>query len=267
MIIDAHVHLSTYQDRALSLNEVLLQLLAEMIKNGIQYAIVIPDNIEDDPAIADLAMARKLLNGHPELFLLGSPKIISGTEQEVEKYRILLKEKVIKGIKLFPGHDPYYPTDERCFPYYKFCEELGAPIVIHTGANSGKIEVAKYSDPKLIIEVATRYPQLKIIITHYNWPDMQRCYDLTRQSPNIYFELAALADEEVVEATGGLDKIKSVLKKTIADRPDQVIFGTDWPMCKIENHIKLIKELNLPREIEEKIMYKNAVKTYNLSLS
>lgn len=266
MIIDAHVHLSIYQDQGKSLEECLEILLKEMSKNGVTYAIVIPDNVENDPNIADLNQALKLIEGQNNLFLLGSPQIIQRGSSELEKYKGLLNKGTIKGLKFFPGHDPYYPTDERCLPYYQLCEELDAPVIFHTGENSDNPDAAKYNDPKYIVEVARKYPNLKVIITHYFWPKIEYCYEITKDVPNIYFELAGTADKEVLEKSGGIEKMRKVLKKTIQDRPNQVIFGTDWPMCSIKDHIELVESLNLTDEEENNIYGENAVKIYNLLL-
>ncbi len=264
MIIDAHVHLSIYQGRGKSLKECLDILLTEMKKHGINYAIVIPDNIENDPNIAYLEVAMKLVKQTNNLFLLGSPQIIQRGNSEVGKYEQLLAQGIIKGIKFFPGHDPYFPIDERCLLYYEICQKLDVPVVFHTGENSSDPESAKYNDPKHIVEIAKKYPNLKIIITHYFFPKIEYCYEITKDVPNIYFELAGTADTEVLEKSGGIEKMRAVLTKTIYDRPNQVIFGTDWPMCSIEKHIALVKSLNLPENIEEGIFSKNAKTVYKL---
>lgn len=264
MIIDSHVHISIYKNNASSLEGVFDLLLKEMKKNSIGAAIVIPDNIEGSDSIADLDKAIELIGKRKNLFLLGSPQIIQRGSQEIEKYKELLGNGKIKGIKFFPGHDPYYPTDERCLPYYELCEKLDVPVLFHTGENSGDSDCAKWNDPKYIVEIAKKYPKLKVIITHYYWPKLDYCYETTKGVPNIYFEIAAMADAEVVEKSGGIEKIREILKKTIADRPDKVIFGTDWPMCKIEDHIELVKSLGLSGSVEEKIFYKNSVAVYKL---
>ena len=266
MIIDSHVHISLYNDNAKSLQDAFDLFLKEMQKNGISSAIIVPDNIEGSDSIADLDKAIELIGGRKNLFLLGSPQIIQRGSSELEKYRKLLEEGKIKGLKFFPGHDPYYPTDERCLSYYELCQKLDVPVLFHTGENSGDSDCAKWNDPKYIVEVAKKYPKLKVIITHYYWPKMDYCYEITRDVLNIYFETAAMADEEVIEKSGGIEKVREVLKKTIADRPDKVIFGTDWPMCKIEEHIKLIKSLGLDSEIEESVFSGNSVKAYKLTV-
>lgn len=266
MIIDSHVHISIYDNNATSLEGVFEFFLKEMAKNDLSAAIIIPDNIEGSNNIADLEKAIELIGERKNLFLLGSPQIVQRGSGELEKYRKLLEEGKIKGIKFFPGHDPYYPTDERCLPYYELCQKLDVPVLFHTGENSGDSECAKWNDPKYIVEIAKKYPKLKVIITHYYWPKLDYCYEITKDVSNIYFELAALADTEVIEKSGGIEKIKEVLQKTIADRPDKVIFGTDWPMCKIEEHVDLVKSLGLGEEVKEWVFSKNAKKVYDLSI-
>jgi hypothetical protein len=264
MIIDSHLHISIYYNNATNLVGVFDLYLKEMEKYSISAAILIPDNIEGSSNIADLEKLIELIGERKNLFMLGSPQIIERGSEEVDKYKKLLEQGVIKGLKFFPGHDPYFPTDERCQPYYEICQQLNVPITFHTGANSGNSEAAKWNDPKHIVEVAKNYPALKIIITHYYWPKLDYCYEITKNIPNIYFEIAALTDLEVIEESGGIDKIKEVLLKTISERPNGVIFGTDWPMCGIEEHIKLIKSLGLSKEAEDGVFFVNSVRVYGL---
>lgn len=264
MIIDSHVHISLCDNNADSLQGAFDLFLQEMEKNKINSAIIIPDNIEGSDNIADLDKAIELIGERKNLFLLGSPQIIQRGAGELEKYQKLLQEGKIKGLKFFPGHDPYYPTDERCLPYYELCQKLDVPVLFHTGENSGDSECAKWNDPKYIVDVARKYPKLKVIITHYYWPKMDYCYEITKDIPNIYFETAAMADAEVVEKSGGIEKVREILKKTIVDRPDKVIFGTDWPMCKIEEHVELVKSLRLGGDMEDKVFTENAVNIYKL---
>lgn len=264
MIIDSHVHLSIYEGQATSLQDALEKLLEQMKQNNIDYAIIIPDNIENDPKIADLDTAITFTKEKNNLFLLGSPQIIQRGSSEINKYKELLVQGTIKGLKFFPGHDPYYPTDERCLPYYEMCQILNVPVVFHTGENSNNPELSKYNDPKYIVEVAKKYPNLKVVITHYYWPKIEYCYEITKNISNIYFELAGTADDEVLEKSGGIEKMREVLLKTIKDRPNQVIFGTDYPMCIIKEHIELVRSLNLSEYIKEKVFSGNAINLYKL---
>lgn len=264
MKLDAHVHLSIYEGNADSLEGALEALLGDMTQNGVDAAIVIPDNIEGSGTIADLDRAIGLIGDRKNLYLLGSPQILQRGTDGLDRYRILLESGTIRGLKFFPGHDPYYPTDERCLPYYSMCEELGVPVLFHTGANSGDGACAEWNDPKYITEVARRHPKLPVVITHYFWPKMGYCYDVTKDCPNIWFETAAMADAEVVEMSGGIETVRDILRRTIADRPDRVMFGSDWPMCKVEDHIGLISSLGLSPVVEEAVFSGNARRIYRI---
>ena len=257
MIIDAHVHFSVESKDF---------LLAEMREHGVDRAIVIPDNVEGQPDIAGLEEATALVRPDDPLFLLGSPNVLIGAKEEVLKYERLLKDGPIHGLKFFPGHEPYYPTDKRCLPFYAACEAAGLPIVFHTGENGGGEGWAKFSDPERIVSVAQRYPSLKVVITHYYWPQLEYCYQVTNDVPNVYFEIAGLGDEEVVRRSGGLSVIQDVLARTIRDRPDQVIFGTDWPMCGIQEHLDLVDSLGLDSVTRTKVLGRNAESVYNLAV-
>lgn len=264
MKIDAHVHLSTYAGNADSLEGALEALTHDMERNGIDAAIVIPDNVEGSETIADLDRAITLIGDRKDLYLLGSPQIVQRGSGELGRYRRLLGERTIRGLKFFPGHDPYYPTDERCLPYYDLCEELDVPALFHTGENTGDVACADWNDPKRIVEIAKSRPGLKVIITHYFWPKMEYCYEITKDVPNIWFETAAMADAEVVEKCGGIGAVREVLRKTVSDRPDRVIFGTDWPMCRMEEHIDLVASLGFPKETEDGIFSGNAMAAYRI---
>lgn len=262
MIIDAHLHLPVLKKGA-TFEQSKKKLLADT-KNKIDYAILIPDNLHDS-SIGDLDVSLELFEDEERIFLLGTINVRTEGKEWIDRLDSLFEEGRIQGIKIFPGHDPIYPTDERLDPVYELCLKHDSPIMIHTGWNSNHPEVAKYNDPKYIIETAQRYPELKIVIAHYFWPEVEYCYEITRGYKNIYFDTSGMADDEVIEATG-LEKIKIALEKTIKDDPESVLFGTDYGMCDIASHINLINSLNISSEDKEKVFWQNAVGLFNLKI-
>jgi predicted TIM-barrel fold metal-dependent hydrolase len=139
------------------------------------------------------------------------------------------------------------------------------PIVIYTGWNSKNPEVAKYNDPKYIVKVAHRFPKLKIVISHYFWPEVHYCHSITKPFRNIHFDTSALADDKVIEETG-LQNIREVLTLTAKERLDNVLFGTDYAICSIKKHIDLINSLDIGSEKKEKIFHKNAEALFKLKM-
>jgi predicted TIM-barrel fold metal-dependent hydrolase len=139
-------------------------------------------------------------------------------------------------------------------------------MVIHSGINPGHPEVAKYNDPKYIVQISDRYPRMKIVIAHFFWPEVEYCYEMTQHFPNIYYDTSGLADQEVIEATG-FDKIRSVLLKTLENDPRRAIFGTDYAMCSRKDHIEMINQFPVEKYVRERVFWRNAVELFNLPVN
>ncbi len=262
MIIDVHTHLS-YDKGKKAFSEIKKELLLNMDKNGVEHAIIIPDN-QKNSNCADLDTIARLIKDEPRLSTVGTLKVNEINKKNLLKIEELFSKKIIKGFKIFPGHDPVYPTDKRWMPVYKLCLRYNYPLIIHTGINPNDRKCAKYNDPKYITKIARSFPKLKIIIAHYFWPKLDYCFKTTNGFENIYFDTSALADPEVIKASGGIKKVQKILTKTIKRRDASVIFGTDWPMCNIEKHIDLINLLSITGEERKKVFYKNARKIFKL---
>jgi len=262
MIIDSHIHIS-YLDKKKSFSDIKKDLFLNMKKNKVDYSIVIPDNVPN-PQCAGLDEVISLTKDEKRLYAIGTLKITDINKKTLLKIDNLFKEKLIKGFKIFPGHDPIYPTDKRWIPVYKLCIKYDLPLIIHTGINTGNKKCAKYNDPKYIVKIAKQYPKLKIIIAHYFWPKLDYCFESTNNFNNIYFDTSALADSEVIDESGGINKIREILIKTIKRNPESVLFGTDWPMCDLKKHLDLINSLKITKEEKDKIFYKNSIKLFKL---
>jgi predicted TIM-barrel fold metal-dependent hydrolase len=260
MIIDSHLHLpSVKQGRTLA--DSRKELLQKLRESNVDYAILIPDN-RPVSEIGSLDQVLSLVEHDRNLFVMGTIDVQNRNRLLLtRKLARLFQDKRIFAVKIFPGHDPIYPTDKRLTPVYELCIKFDLPMVIHTG---GKKQ-GKYNDPKFIIKIAKRYPKLKIVIAHYFFPRVEYCHDITRPYENIYFDTSGLADDEVIAATG-LQKIKNVLALTAEERPDNVVFGTDYAMCSIRKHIDLIESLAIPREAKEKIFSANSIQLFKLKL-
>jgi uncharacterized protein len=264
MIIDAHLHLPVGPEyRTYGLAKA--QLLEDLKKDQVDYAILIPDNIPDSP-IGDVPTCLGLVKNTPELFLMGTIDIETQGQAWVEELGKLISQRRIVGMKIFPGHDPIYPTDPRLKPVYELCQTQGLPMVIHTGYNSAHPEVAQYNDPKYIVQVAEEYPGLKLVIAHLFFPEVDYCYEMTHNYPQIYYDTSGLADPEVIEATGE-ERIRAVLLKILEENPKRVVFGTDYAMCDRRAHIEMVKQLPVGREVREGIFWRNAVELFNLPMN
>lgn len=244
----------TYEDAAKA-------LLLDMEKNGVSKSVLIADNVEKS-GTADIETLLRIFDDHKKISLIGAINLFDQTENKLTEIEKLILEKKIIGLKLYNGHDKIYPTDKRCFSTYELCNKHSIPVMMHTGANSGDSEAAKYNDPKMIVEIANKSPRLKIVISHYFWPRLEYCYETTRNIPNIFFDTSALADQEVIDESGGIEKVKNILEKTIRDQNNNVLFGTDYSMCKTKDHINLINSLEITDDLKDRIFSKNFLDLY-----
>jgi predicted TIM-barrel fold metal-dependent hydrolase len=263
MIVDSHLHLPVRKKTG-TFEDSKAALLTDLERNGVDYAILIPDNVPGS-VIGDLDIVLELTRNVKRLFVMGTVNVFREEGATLQKLDSLFDAKRIVAIKIFPGHDPIYPTDRRLEPVYALCIKYDLPIVIHTGWNSNNPKVAKYNDPKHIAKVASKFPQLKIVISHYFWPEVEYCHSVTKPFSNIYFDTSGLADDEVIRETG-LQNIKEVLTLTANERPDNVLFGTDYAMCSIKKHIDLINSLDIDEGQKEKIFCRNAIELFKLRL-
>lgn len=262
MIIDSHLHLCKKKNE--SFEAAAQRLLLDLRNNQIDRAFIIPDNVEDSEC-ASIKILLKVFNEKPNIYFLGSPNPFADIKKECQNLESLINEQKIIGIKLFPGHDKIYITNKNIRPIIELCIKHNLPLMVHSGAHSKtNTEVMKYNDPKYIVELASNNPLLNIVISHYFWPKLDYCFEITQGFKNIYFDTSALADEEVIKESGGIDKIRSVLEKTILRNPKSVIFGTDYPIGKFNEHIKLINSLNISKELKVKIFSENAMKLFRI---
>ena len=80
-----------------------------------------------------------------------------------------VKELGLRGIKIYP-HSGFYPNDPRLNCVYRRCAELNVPVVIHTGIKAVRWQWMKYNRPIYVDDVATNFPDLKVVMCHGGFP-------------------------------------------------------------------------------------------------
>jgi len=259
MIIDSHRHVVKKDNSFDTAKELFL---SDMQQNDIEKAIVIADNVSDSDT-ADTPTLLKLFADEDNVKIIGSINPFGNLTTQQEYFDNLLQDRKIIGLKLFNGFDRLYPTDERCFASYNLALKYKVPVIFHTGINVDDDESARYNDPKYIVEIAKKFPVLKIIIAHFYWPEIEYCLELTGDIPNIYLDTTVLADEDAI-ARISKEKIKSVLEHAIAIKPDKILFGSDYPACQTAPAIELIGSLHIDQQSEDVILSQNVKNLFSL---
>jgi predicted TIM-barrel fold metal-dependent hydrolase len=152
-----------------------------------------------------------------------NPRDIPATLVELERAAACLD---LRGIKLHPSMQAFYPNAPEIFPVYEFAQAQGWPVLCHTGASTAS-HADKYSHPLLLDEVAVNFPDLKLIMAHTGRPWYQDAGLVLRKHANVYCDLCAN-----VGRTGGTALLEMMLinTKIYADGLRRMLFATDFPI-------------------------------------
>ena len=255
MIIDAHVHLPCYDDSLITLYEKKSRLLSDLREAGVDGAIVIADS-EMSSTIGTPKECVDLFSDVQNINVIGGISPLIDYEARILQLDEFLNNKSIIGCKLYPGHETYYMDDTRLTDVFNLCIKYDVPLLVHTGWDE-----PQFNHPKYFAKIASNHQSLKLVICHLYYPDIDLCYDITAEYPNIYYDISSLAyEQECIEKT-----VRS-LSKIAKENIERVIFGTDYGMCSIKDHIDLVNLLDIPEESKNMIFCDNAIKLYKIEI-
>ncbi|HJV67336.1 MAG TPA: amidohydrolase family protein [Geomonas sp.] len=150
-----------------------------------------------------------------------------------------VEEEGFRGLKLYPTYHHYYLNDPRLYPLYQAAQELGIPVLIHTGSSVFKGARLKYGDPLHLDDVAVDFPELNLVMAHSGrgfWYD--RAFFLSKLHPNLYMELSGLPPAKLMTYFPELPR-----------NTGKIIFGSDWPAVpQIRRNMDAIGELPVTPE-------------------
>lgn len=142
--------------------------------------MAVPTNFSDEELAA-------FCTHYPER-LIGFTSISPDRYQPERKVEQAIKEYGMKAVKLYP-HSGFYPNDPRLARTYQLCSDLGVPVVIHTGPKAVRWQWMKYNQPIYVDDVATNFPDLKIVVCHGGYPWTEEFLSIVYVNPNIWVDL------------------------------------------------------------------------------
>lgn len=270
MIIDSHTHLTRLRGTSTekpSFEESLKLLQKEMKINNVAMSIIIANYHDADtdsfPAVQTVL---DLTKGMENIRVAGTVRLPGCTTKDLDMLEAWLKNKEIVAVKLYSGYQHFYPNDPICTPIYELCIKYDVPVIFHSGDTFSVDEKAKlkYSHPLILDDVATDFPDLKIIIAHLGSPWINDCSEVIYKNDNVYADISGLV-------VGSLDgKFASMVKRQIGDlityngSAKKLLYGTDWPLASMDSYINFTQSLDIPKEELDEVFYKNAVRIFKL---
>jgi uncharacterized protein len=266
MIIDCHVHLNRYDEGDVSsLHDRYLRLKDEMAQHGVDYALVLSSYL----ATAERPNTQEILDvveADPRIGVVAAVSYLHYRAADLADLRALLQEERIKGLKLYPGYEPFYVHDARMRVVYELAGEFNVPVMIHTGDTYDPKGRIKYSHPIEVDEVAVDFRDVTFVICHLGNPWITDAMEVIYKNPNVVGDISGFTlghFEERFERFM-LQQVNEVL--AFAGDPSKLLYGTDWPICTMSSYIRFVNNLNLTEEENDKIYWRNAARLFRIDL-
>jgi len=266
MIIDVHTHLNNYhEEQVRSVTECLETLQGSMEKNRIDHALVLTSYkvTEHRPSTGTVIRATEQF---PNISVVAGISYLNYKESDLREISDYLADGRVKGLKLYPGYEPFYPYDKRCQVIYDLALEFDVPVMFHTGDTYTPSGRLRYAHPLNIDDVAVDNPGMKIVICHVGNPWIRDCMEVVYKNEHVYADFSGLV---LGDFTSEFEQyMHGQLKEMIlyAGEPAYLLFGTDWPISSMESYVEFMRKLDLEDDKKELIYWRNAAELFRIEL-
>jgi uncharacterized protein len=180
----------------------------------------------------------------------------------ISEARRLIATGLVRGFKLHPPIQQFFPNDRVAYPLYKVIEEAGLPVVFHTGHSGigtgmpggGGIRL-KYGNPMYIDDVAVDFPDMPIIMAHPSFPWQDEAISICLHKRQVYIDLSGWSPKYFSPT---LVQYANSLLKT------KVLFGSDYPLITPDRWLADFAKISIKDEVRPLILKENAMKLFGL---
>jgi predicted TIM-barrel fold metal-dependent hydrolase len=266
MIIDCHTHLNNYHDESQhSLTDDLARLQLMMRRHRLDAALVLTSYkvVPGRPSARAVVDATRDL---PNIHVVAGISWATFDEAQVAELRSLLEARAIKGLKLYPGYEPFYPNDPKLTPAYLLAEEFDVPVMIHTGDTYAPTGKVKFAHPLHVDDVAVDFPRVKFLICHLGNPWFRDCMEVVYKNDNVYTDISGMTLGQFT------DRFEAYMRQQLKEmilwgvNPNKVLYGTDWPLASMESYLDFMEELKLPPRDKDLMLFENAIALFKLEI-
>lgn len=154
-----------------------------------------------------------------------------------------IKDWGVKGIKLHPAVG-YFPNEAACYSIYELAAASDIPVLFHAGPCSYPHLYSRHTHPLEFDQVATDFPNLRIIIAHAAGDWWEEALTVFYGRPNVVMDLSAwqLRIQDQPEVS-----IRAIGKMRDVVGMQRVLFGTDFPvfrpMLSLKDTVQMFRDL------------------------
>jgi uncharacterized protein len=183
--------------------------------------------------------------------------------EAVSEARRLIATGLIRGFKLHPPIQQFFPNDRIAYPLYKVIEEARLPVVFHTGHSGigtgmpggGGIRL-KYGNPMYIDDVAVDFPDMPIIMAHPSFPWQDEALSICLHKRQVYIDLSGWSPKYFPP---NLIQYANTLLK------NKMLFGSDYPLITPDRWMADFAKAAFKDEVRPLILKENAMRLFGLT--
>ena len=196
------------------------------------------------------------------LIAFGSVDPLQGAPAIEEVHR-QAGELGVRGFKFHPTVQGFDPSGAEFVPLFGAIEELGLPIIVHTGQTGVGAGVPGglglrlgLSNPMLLDDVAARHPALTIIMAHPSVPWQDEAISIATHKANVWIDLSGWSPKYFTPA---------LVRATRTYLKHKMLFGSDFPALTPDRWLRDFAALEMPEEVERLVLKENAVRLLGLN--
>lgn len=224
-------------------------------ETGVDFAVALAEVGYASTAFPTNEDVAELCRDIPRLipFCYINPFLVSHPGRTLEHF---VKDLGFRGVKLHPSFNQYFPNDSLIYPLYARAEEMGVPVIVHTGFSTLAGARLKYGDPLWLDDVMVDFPRLTLIQAHGGrgfWHD--RALFLTRLHDGLFIDISGMPPQRLLSYYPDLEK-----------NADKVLFGSDWPGPDLKARVQAVRALPISDDAKTKILGGNAARILGLKV-
>ncbi len=137
---------------------------------------------------------------------------------------------------------------------YARAQEVGLPVIFHTGSSVFPGADNAFADPGLVEPVLADYPDLKVILAHGGRPDKTAtALELMHRYSNALLDVSSCPPHRLPDYFGGTQGLEELAPRTL--------WGSDWPGPKVPGmgaNVDAFLKLGLSDRAQRAILYDNS---------
>jgi len=181
----------------------------------------------------------------------------------VREAKRLVNARLVRGLKLHPPVQQFFPNDRIAYPLYEVFAEARLPVLFHTGHSGigtgmpggGGIRL-KYGNPMPIDDVAVDFPEMPIIMAHPAFPWQDEAISICLHKPTVYIDLSGWSPKYFSPTL--IQYANTMLKH-------KVLFGSDYPWITPDRWLADFEKIAIRDEVRPLILKENAVRLFGLA--